>query len=239
MSLEIMIETRELGLNNKRRVQKLISPKLIREKIPRSDLSEATVLNSRKVIANILDGKDDRLLVIVGPCSIDNPSSAIEFATRLNRLSENKKLSEKVYFVMRTYFEKPRTTVGWTGLANNPEGLVEARRLLNKITGIGVPCATEFLDSFVHNYISSFASWGAIGARNNQSQIHRQFVSDLKMPIGFKNPTEGKIHSSVNSVIAAGKSQDYYGLDEDGNAAFISWTTGNKYAHLILRGTES
>jgi 3-deoxy-7-phosphoheptulonate synthase len=174
-------------------------------------------------------------LIITGPCSIDDSQAAIEYAEKLKELQEEVK--DNIYLVMRTYFEKPRTTIGWKGLISDPEGLIKARKLLKDITELGVPCASEFVGTYIHKYIEDFISWAAIGARNNQSQPHREFVSDLKMPVGFKNSTEGGIKTSVNSITAAGVSQDYFGIDDDGMVSWITGTTGNKYTHLILRGS--
>lgn len=223
-----------------RRSTRLISPRKLRETYPRSSSSESVVLGSRKIVENILEGIDKRLLIIIGPCSINDPEAALDYARKLKRLSDEiHENGDNVYLIMRTYFEKPRTTVGWKGLVSNPEGLVEARKLLRRITELEVPCATEFLNPYVFRYIQDHITWSAIGARNNKSQPHREFGSDLEMPVGIKNSDEGGIVGSRNSIIAAGTSQDYFGIDDEGYVAFIENTLGNLYAHLILRGSEN
>jgi 3-deoxy-7-phosphoheptulonate synthase len=221
---------------------RLISPALLKDRVPISDAAQRTVVAGRRAIADILDDKDDRLVVITGPCSIHDEAAALDYAARLKTLSE--RVNETMLLVMRTYFEKPRTTVGWKGLINDPwldgtcdigAGLEKARRLLARITEMGVPTATEMLDSIVPQYTAGLICWAAIGARTTESQTHREMASGLSMPVGFKNCTDGELSTAINAMIAAKSPQAFLGIDPDGQASIVK-TTGNPHAHIVLRG---
>ena len=210
--------------------------------IPISKDVEDLVFRSRQEIADIVAGNDDRLLVITGPCSIHDEVAGREYAERLAVLADE--VRDSVLVVMRVYFEKPRTTVGWKGLINDPnldgtcnmaEGLRRARQFLLSVCETGLPCATEFLDPFTPQYIADLVSWGAIGARTAESQTHRQLASGLSMPIGFKNGTGGSIQLAVDGMIAAGASHAFLGIDDAGGAAVVQ-TSGNEACHIVLRG---
>ena len=196
----------------------------------------------RQQVRAVLDGSDDRLLVVVGPCSIHDPAAGIDYARRLAALRDE--LQDDLLLVMRTYFEKPRTTVGWKGLINDPHlngshdiatGLHRARTFLREVAALGLPCATEFLEPISPQYIADLVSWGAIGARTTESQIHRQLASGLSMPIGFKNGTDGGIQVALDAIAAAAAPQSFLGIGADGRANLVT-TTGNPDPHLILRG---
>ena len=210
--------------------------------IPISKEVEDLVFKTRSEVADIVAGRDDRLLVITGPCSIHDEKAGREYAERLVKLADE--VSDTVMVVMRVYFEKPRTTVGWKGLINDPnldgtcnmaEGLRRARRFLMNVCELGMPCATEFLDPFTPQYIADLVSWGAIGARTAESQTHRQLASGLSMPIGFKNGTGGSIQLAVDGMIAAQAQHAFLGIDDAGAAAVVQ-TTGNEDCHIVLRG---
>ncbi|MBT4135484.1 3-deoxy-7-phosphoheptulonate synthase [archaeon] len=227
------------------REELLITPRELKTKIPISDLARATTLQGRKVIENILDRTDDRFLIITGPCSIDDPQAAIEYAQKLKQLSEQVK--DKAVLVMRVYLEKPRTTIGWKGLLYDPErndsyeiqkGLEVTRDLLIKINELGIPIATEFLHPEIPNYIGDLISWGAIGARTTESQPHREFVSGLTIPMGFKNSTSGDVNVAVDAVTSARHAQNYPGIDDNGRISIIR-TNGNPYTHVVLRGGKN
>src|SRR6476661_520946 len=197
---------------------------------------------ARDEVRAILDGVDDRLLVIVGPCSIHDPKAGLEYARRL--VSQAERHREDLLIVMRTYFEKPRTTVGWKGLINDPRldgshdiaaGLRAARAFLRQVTALGLPTATEFLEPISPQYVADLVAWGAIGARTTESQIHRQLASGLSMPIGFKNGTDGGLQVALDACSAAGAAQAFLGIDDEGRAALVS-TAGNPDTHVILRG---
>lgn len=200
------------------------------------------VERGRDEVRAIMDGVDDRLLVIVGPCSIHDPKAGLEYARLL--VSQAEKHREDLLIVMRTYFEKPRTTVGWKGLINDPRldgshdmvtGLRTARHFLQQVTALGLPTATEFLEPISPQYMADLISWGAIGARTTESQIHRQLASGLSMPIGFKNGTDGDLQVAIDACGAAAAAQAFLGIDGDGRAALVS-TAGNPDTHVILRG---
>ena len=200
------------------------------------------IAETRQRIVNILHGRDDRLLVVVGPCSIHDPHAAMEYAQRL--AEQRTALSEHLEIVMRVYFEKPRTTVGWKGLINDPhlngsfsidEGLRMARQLLIEINQIGMPAGSEFLDLISPQYIGDLISWGAIGARTTESQVHRELASGLPVPIGFKNGTDGNLKVAIDAIVSASKSHSYLGVQDTGLASIIQ-TTGNPDCHIILRG---
>ncbi|MDR2845611.1 MAG: 3-deoxy-7-phosphoheptulonate synthase [Puniceicoccales bacterium] len=220
----------------------LVSPSLLLEELPLSDTDAATVTTARKEIGDILSGRDDRLLVITGPCSIHDTRAAEEYATRLQPLVQ--KHAADLLVVMRVYFEKPRTVVGWKGLINDPfidhsfhinQGLRMARKLLLDILRTGVPTATEFLDTLIPQFIADLVCYGAIGARTTESQMHRELASGLSMPVGFKNGTSGNVQMAVDAVCAAKHSHWFPSVTKSGVAA-ISETSGNEDAHIILRG---
>ena len=210
--------------------------------LPLDAQAAAVVERGRDEVRAIMDGVDDRLLVIVGPCSIHDPKAGLEYARRL--VSQAEKHKEDLLIVMRTYFEKPRTTVGWKGLINDPRldgshdmvtGLRTARHFLQQVTALGLPTATEFLEPISPQYMADLISWGAIGARTTESQIHRQLASGLSMPIGFKNGTDGGLQVAIDACGAAAAAQAFLGIDGDGRAALVA-TAGNPDTHVILRG---
>jgi len=220
----------------------LISPEALKSEIPATEKTYNTVSIGRETIKKIIDKVDNRLIAIVGPCSVHNYDEAIEYAKMLSGLQ--KKVEEKIFIVMRVYFEKPRTTVGWKGMILDPymdgscdieEGLRLSRKLLIEINNLGLPCATEALDPIVPQYNSDLISWAAIGARTTESQTHREMSSGLSMPVGFKNGTDGSIGTAIDALIAANYSHTFIGIDKDGQTSVFK-TTGNKYGHIILRG---
>lgn len=220
----------------------LPAPTFSLSEIPRSEEQARFVADSRNTIRKILSGQDPRFLVIVGPCSIHDTSSGLEYAKRLRRLADQ--VSEHLYLVMRVYFEKPRTTVGWKGLImdpdldgsdNIPKGLHLARHFLREVIALGVPTATELLDPITPQYIADLISWSAIGARTTESQTHRQMASGLSMPIGFKNTVSGNLDAALNAIRAATKPQTFLGVSDQGVASAVS-TSGNPDCHVILRG---
>ncbi len=221
----------------------LSSPELIAQEFPLHEIGRENVATARQKIEDILDRKSDqRLVVIVGPCSIHNPNEAIEYAQKLKKLS--KEVDDKILLVMRVYFEKPRTTVGWKGLIYDPElngsydfeqGLRKARKLLLDIVEMGVPTATEALDPIITQYIADLVSWAAIGARTTESQTHRQMVSGLSMPVGFKNATNGDIQVAMDAITSASHKHSFIGVLADGRTGVFR-TSGNPYAHIVLRG---
>jgi 3-deoxy-7-phosphoheptulonate synthase len=223
-------------------VQKLITPKQLKELYPVTEDIADSILQSRKEILDILSGKDKRLLAIVGPCSIHDTEAAMEYAEKLNLL--RKKYSDKLYIIMRVYFEKPRTTVGWRGLIVDPhldgsymigEGLQKARSLLLKINSIGLPSGSEMLDPIVPQYTADLVAWSAIGARTTESQTHREITSGLSMPVGFKNATDGSIQTAVDGIKSSQASHSFIGIDQSGKTCIFK-TRGNMGSHLILRG---
>lgn len=222
--------------------QPLIAPKDLLAELPLSPESNLLVENARTEIKRVLDGEDDRLLVVVGPCSVHDPESAMDYAQRLKALVPS--VRDELCVVMRVYFEKPRTTVGWKGLINDPalddtydvhRGLRTARALLLDINALGVPAGTEFLDPITPQYIADVVSWGAIGARTTESQVHRQLSSGLSTPVGFKNGTDGDVQVAVDAVGAAAASHTFFGVDPHG-AGSVVVTDGNPDCHVILRG---
>ena len=221
---------------------RLAPPRTLKDKFPMTEGCNRTVVEGREAVKRILRREDPRLLVIVGPCSIHDVQGAMEYAEKLNRLREE--LGDKLFIVMRVYFEKPRTTVGWKGLVNDPHlddsydievGLQKARQLLLDITGMGMPAATEFLDSIVPQYIGDLVSWAAIGARTTESQTHREMASGLSMPVGFKNGTDGSLQIALDAMQAAQASHSFLGIDQDGYTAIVR-TRGNREGHVVLRG---
>lgn len=220
----------------------LISPETLKTEQPISKASAVTVMNGRQVIQDILTKKDPRFLVITGPCSIHDEQSALEYARRLRTLQAQVK--ETQLLVMRVYFEKPRTTVGWKGMINDPHlngsydmdsGLRKARQLLRDITEMGIPAATELLDPITPQYIAGLVSWAAVGARTTESQTHREMASGLSMPVGFKNGTDGDLTTALNAMITAKVPQNFVGIDPSGRTSIVR-TTGNPFAHIVLRG---
>lgn len=224
------------------RSQVLLTPEDIKTKLPLSDVAETTVCRFRKQIENILDGTDSRKFIVVGPCSIHDLKAALEYAQKLKLLAE--KVSDRLLLIMRVYFEKPRTTVGWKGLINDPDmddsfniekGLLLARQILLQVTELGLPTATEALDPIVPQYISELIAWSAIGARTIESQTHREIASGLSMPVGLKNGTNGSIDVAINAMKAAREPHNFLGINAMGQVSIFT-TTGNPYAHVILRG---
>ena len=223
-------------------VRPLITPALLEERLPASPVARATVEASRAAISRVLHGKDDRLIVVVGPCSIHDHDQAMQYAREL--IERTRDLAGELLLVMRVYFEKPRTTVGWKGYINDPhldgsfainEGLEKARRLLLDILALGLPVGTEFLDLLSPQYISDLVSWGAIGARTTESQTHRQLASGLSCPVGFKNATDGGIKVAADAIVAARSPHAFMGMTKMGQAAVFE-TRGNDDCHVILRG---
>ncbi|WP_019931414.1 3-deoxy-7-phosphoheptulonate synthase [Nocardia sp. BMG111209] len=226
-------------------ISPLLSPADVRRAHPLDDTLAATVRAGRRATVDVLDGADDRLMVIVGPCSVHDPDAALDYARRL--AAKSAELADRLHVVMRVYFEKPRTTLGWKGLLNDPHldgsfdvntGLGLGRRLLVDITALGLPVACEFLDPITPQYIADLVAYGAIGARTAASQVHRQLSSALSMPVGIKNGTDGDVQVAVDGVRAAAASHVFPGTDLDGHAALIR-TAGNPDCHVILRGGSS
>jgi 3-deoxy-7-phosphoheptulonate synthase len=225
-----------------REIAELIPPAAVIKEFPRTEAVTATVTNTRQAIHRILQGTDDRLIVVIGPCSIHDPVAARDYAVRLQ--AQRARFAEDVEIVMRVYFEKPRTTVGWKGLINDPmldgsfrinEGLRIARSLLLDINAIGVPAGSEFLDTITPQYLADLVSWGAIGARTTESQVHRELASGLSCPIGFKNGTDGGVRIALDAVAAASQPHHFLAVTKDGRAAIAS-TIGNEDCHIVLRG---
>jgi 3-deoxy-7-phosphoheptulonate synthase len=223
-------------------IKNLITPLVLLEKLKESEDSTHNILTARAAIHRILHGTDDRMLVIVGPCSIHDTEAGLEYARRL--LEVRKRLAADLMIVMRVYFEKPRTTVGWKGLINDPfldgsyrinEGLEKARKFLLDVNEIGMPAAMEFLDTITPQYTADLVSWGAIGARTTESQVHRELASGLSCPVGFKNGTDGNVRVAIDAIKTASNPHHFLSVTKDGRSAIIS-TTGNEDCHLILRG---
>jgi len=223
-------------------VRPLIPPAILLEEIPISERASNVVSDTRATITNCLDGRDPRLVVVAGPCSIHDTTAALEYAERLSRLAE--RYAGHLVIVMRTYFEKPRTSVGWKGLINDPDldesyhinkGLRLARKLLLDINDMGLPTASEFLDTQIPQHIADLTSWVAIGARTTESQVHRELASGLSMPVGFKNTTDGNVKTAVDAVLAARSPHWFPSVTKQGVSAIFQ-TTGNETCHVILRG---
>ena len=220
----------------------LTTPDKLKERFPLSDKASATVEESRQTIYNILDGKDPRLLVVVGPCSIHDVDAAMDYANKLKALSD--KVSDSLFIVMRVYFEKPRTTVGWKGLINDPnldgsfaieQGLETGRKLMIDINELGLPVANEALDPITPQYLQELVSWSAIGARTTESQTHREMASGLSVAIGFKNGTDGSLDVAFNALQSVSNPHSFLGINNEGEVSIIH-TSGNKYGHIVLRG---
>lgn len=229
---------------NIRQLDPIPAPRYFLKELPLTNEMSDLVLKSRQEIRDVLHGRDDRLLAIVGPCSIHDPKAAHEYAERLAAVK--KELDDRLVIVMRVYFEKPRTTVGWKGLINDPDidgscnirkGLLLARRTLLGVLDEGLAAATEFLEPTSPQYISDAISWGVIGARNTESQVHRQLASGLSMPIGFKNATDGSIKAPADSCFASAQQHTFFGIDHLGRAAVVK-TLGNPDCHVVLRGSS-
>jgi 3-deoxy-7-phosphoheptulonate synthase len=223
----------------------LPTPAEVREALPMSSAVETTVLEARQTICDIIDGTDDRIFVVVGPCSIHDVDAAHVYADRLSRLADE--VSDKLFVVMRVYFEKPRTTVGWKGLINDPDmddsfhmekGIRTARKLLLDLGEKGLPAATEALDPIMPQYMGELIAWTAIGARTTESQTHREMASGLSTPVGFKNGTDGSLTVAVNALESAREPHRFLGINQDGQPA-VFHTRGNPYGHVVLRGGSS
>ncbi|WP_216915897.1 3-deoxy-7-phosphoheptulonate synthase [Nocardia noduli] len=247
MTTAVDVDPRHSDLDDQRtvHVSPLRSPAEVRRVHPITDALADTVRAGRKATVDVLNGDDDRLMVIVGPCSVHDPAAAMDYARRL--AAKAAELDDRLHVVMRVYFEKPRTTLGWKGLINDPHlngsfdvntGLGFGRKLLVDITALGLPVACEFLDPITPQYIADMVSYGAIGARTAASQVHRQLSSALSMPVGIKNGTDGDVQVAVDGVRAAAASHVFPGTDLDGRAALIQ-TSGNEDCHVILRGGSS
>ena len=233
------LRTRDLRVES---IRPLLPPAILLEELPLSEAAAVTVSRGREEVARILRGEDDRLIVIAGPCSIHDPVAALDYGRRLHRLADE--LAADLRIVMRVYFEKPRTTVGWKGLINDPnldgsfainEGLRVGRRLLLDLAELGLPAGCEFLDPITPQFTSDLVTWGAIGARTTESQVHRELASACSMPMGFKNGTDGGVQIAIDAIRAAAHPHRFIGVTEQGLAGIVS-TTGNPDCHVILRG---
>ena len=236
------MKTRDLRVES---IRPLLPPAILLEELPLSEEASQVIARARDEVAAILAGTDERLIVVVGPCSVHDPAAAGEYARRLKKLADE--LASDLRIVMRVYFEKPRTTVGWKGLINDPrldgsfainEGLRLARRLLLDLTGLGVPAGCEFLDPITPQFIADLVTWGAIGARTTESQVHRELASALSMPVGFKNGTDGGVQIAIDALRAVAHPHRFLGVTEQGLAGIVS-TRGNPDCHVILRGGQS
>jgi 3-deoxy-7-phosphoheptulonate synthase len=226
-------------------LHELSTPLAVIDEIPRSSRAGSTVAGSRRAVHQILSGANDRLVVIIGPCSVHDPDAALEYAQRLKDVRD--RLNSQLEIIMRVYFEKPRTTIGWKGLINDPgldetfdidRGLRVARRLLLAIGNLGVPAGCEFLDTTTPQYIADLVAWAAIGARTTESQVHREMASGLSCPVGFKNSTEGNVGIAVDAVLSASRTHHFMAVTKGGRSA-IATTTGNLDCHIILRGGKT
>ena len=234
-----MHETKDLRITD---VKEILSPEELMVDLPLTEQASNTVYVARQGVYDVLDGKDDRLVVIIGPCSIHDTEAAIEYGEKLKALIDE--LKDDLLIIMRVYFEKPRTTVGWKGLINDPDldgsfhinkGVRKARELLLRLSDMGVPAGHEYLDLISPQYISDLVSWGAIGARTTESQGHRELASGLSCPVGFKNGTDGRIQIAIDAIRAAQNPHYFMSVTLQGHSA-IFCTSGNEYAHIILRG---
>jgi 3-deoxy-7-phosphoheptulonate synthase len=234
-----MFRTQDLHVKE---IVRLLTPRELKAELPASEAVNSTVAHCRERVIRILQQEDPRLLVVIGPCSIHDQKGALEYATRLSGLQQE--LAGTMEIIMRVYFEKPRTTIGWKGLINDPHldgsqdietGLKIARKLLLDITGLGLPAATEFLDPIVPQYTADLISWAAIGARTTESQTHREMASGLSMPVGLKNATDGSLQVAVDAIGAARHPHSFLGINEDGVTSIVR-TTGNPHGHIVLRG---
>jgi 3-deoxy-7-phosphoheptulonate synthase len=225
-----------------RAIKEVIPPQQLHDELPLTEAAARTTYETRREIHAILTGEDKRLLVVIGPCSIHDPQAALDYASRLVKWKES--LAEELLVVMRVYFEKPRTRIGWKGLINDPDldesfninkGLHIARKLLLEVNEMGLPAATEYLDLITPQYVSDLIAWGAIGARTTESQVHRELASGLSCPVGFKNATDGSFQVAIDAIASARCPHHFLSLTKAGHAAIFS-TTGNEDCHLILRG---
>lgn len=232
-------QTDDIRINE---IKELLPPIAVLEKYPATDTASSTVFESRQAIHRLLAGEDDRLLVVIGPCSIHDTEAAIEYGKRLKVLRDH--YADRLEIVMRVYFEKPRTTVGWKGLINDPyldnsfqinDGLRTGRKLLLDLNDLGLPTASEFLDMITPQYLADLMSWGAIGARTTESQVHRELASGLSCPVGFKNGTDGTIKVAADAIGAASASHHFLSVTKLGHSAIVA-TAGNPDCHIILRG---
>ncbi|MBV6526679.1 3-deoxy-7-phosphoheptulonate synthase [Ursidibacter maritimus] len=223
----------------------LLTPKMLKEEFPLSEKIKQQIEKSRKIVSDIIHKRDTRQLIVIGPCSIHDPISALEYAKKLKVLSDE--VSDKLYIVMRVYFEKPRTTVGWKGLINDPnlngtfdieKGLRVARKLLLEIAELGLPLATEALDPITPQYLADLFSWSAIGARTTESQTHREMASGLSMAVGFKNGTDGNLTVAINAMQASAQGHSFLGISQTGQVTILQ-TKGNPDGHVILRGGKT
>src|SRR5690554_46834 len=223
----------------------LITPEQLKKKIPLSDKAQQTVSHGRQVVRDILDGKDHRLFIVIGPCSIHDLKAAHEYADRLKALADE--VSDTLFLIMRVYFEKPRTTVGWKGLINDPymddsfkieDGLRIGRKLLLDIVKLGLPASTEALDPIAPQYLQDLIAWSAIGARTTESQTHREMSSGLSSPVGLKNGTDGGLTVAINAMQSVRSSHRFLGINSQGQVSIVT-TKGNPYAHVVLRGGSS
>ena len=230
---------------NIRQLDPIPAPRYFIKELPLTDAMRDLVLDSRSQIRDVLHGRDDRLLAIVGPCSIHDPKAAHDYAMRLAAL--NRELGDRLLIVMRVYFEKPRTTIGWKGLINDPDlngrfdirkGMWLARKVLTDVLSLGLPAATEWLDPITPQYLCDLISWGAIGARNTESQVHRELASGMSMPIGFKNATDGSIKPAADSCFSAANEHHFLSINLDGQVISAE-TKGNPDCHLVLRGSSA
>src|SRR5881397_3926130 len=236
------MKTRDLHVES---IRPLLPPAILLEELPLHELGSLVVGRAREEVIRVLTGEDDRLLVVVGPCSIHDPAAGLDYARRLKQAADE--LRRDLRLVMRVYFEKPRTTVGWKGLINDPhldgsfainEGLRLARRLLLDLVELGLPSGSEFLDPITPQFTSDLVTWGAIGARTTESQVHRELASGLSMPVGFKNGTDGGVQIAIDAVRAAKHPHQFLGVTEQGLCAIVA-TSGNPDCHVILRGGAS
>ncbi|MBY6240153.1 3-deoxy-7-phosphoheptulonate synthase [Methylosinus sp. Sm6] len=227
------------------KIKELTPPATIMRELPRSEHASHVVASARAELREVLRGRDDRLAVVIGPCSIHDPDAALDYARKLARARDE--LSDRLLIIMRVYFEKPRTTVGWKGLINDPRldgsfdietGLRLARRLLLEVNELGLPAGCEFLDMTTPQYIADLVGWGAIGARTTESQVHRELASGLSCPIGFKNGTDGNVRIAVDAALSAAQPHHFLAVTKDGRCA-IAATSGNEDCHLILRGGKT
>lgn len=234
--------TDDLRIDN---LRPLLPPAILMEEIPATEKQSTMIAEARAAAGRIIDREDDRLLVIVGPCSVHHPQAALEYAARLKSVADE--LADDLFVVMRTYFEKPRTTVGWKGLINDPDldgrfsinkGLRVARGFLRDVVELGLPTGMEFLDPITPQFVADLVAWGAIGARTTESQVHRELASGLSMPVGFKNGTGGDVQIAVDAIRSAAHAHHFLSVTKQGLAAIVT-TRGNPQCHLILRGGSS
>jgi 3-deoxy-7-phosphoheptulonate synthase len=244
MTFNDKIETPEIENLNIVDFEPMPSPEEIHARVPLTDRARETIVRGREALRNILDRKDHRVFVVVGPCSIHDTAAALEYANRLKKLSDE--VDDALMLVMRVYFEKPRTTVGWKGFINDPEmndsfkigkGMELARALLRDLAELGLPAGTEALDSITPQFLGDLVTWAAIGARTTESQTHREMSSGLSTPVGFKNGTNGDIGIAINAILSASRPHSFLGINGRGNTSIVR-TRGNRYGHVVLRGGD-